>query len=323
MPSVQLQCERCHSALEPEDFRCPVCALPKAPEPSALAERPRAKLVRCDSCGAAIAYSVEAQAPRCAFCASAMHLETQEDPIDQAKWFVPFAVSPGQARQALAAFLSKGGFFRPADLATRASVDSLKPLWWPGWKFDVSVKVSWTADTHAGAQRSDWAPHSGEAKFVLRRVIVSASRGLTEWEAMKLSLSYDLTQALPAPQGPEGAQVELFDVTRSGARRQILNAVELRAAEHIAMHELPGPGRRNMNVAVVLSGLETTNYALPAYVLAYRYGKKLYRVVVHGQDTACVLGEKPLSKMRVALTVLAAAVLIAVVVVVLLLLLRS
>jgi hypothetical protein len=45
-------------------------------------------------------------------------------------------------------------------------------------------------------------------------------------------------------------------------------------------------------------------------VLAYRYGKKLYRVVVHGQDTACVLGEKPLSKLRVALAVLAAVVLI-------------
>jgi len=310
MTSVQLQCERCHSALEAEDFRCPVCALPKAPEPGALVERARAKLVRCNSCGAAIAYSVEAQAPRCAFCASQMHLETQEDPIDQAKHFVPFAVSPEQAQQALAAFLSNSGFFRPPDLATRASVDSLQPLWWPGWKFDVGVEVSWTADTDAGAQRSDWAPHSGEAKFVLRRVLVSASRGLTQSETHKLVPFYDITQALPEPQGPPGAQVELFDVTRSGARKQILAAVEGRAREHLALHELPGRRRRNLNVAVVLSGLETTNFALPAYVLAYRYGKKLYRVVVHGQNTACVLGEKPISKLRVALAVLAGAVLL-------------
>jgi hypothetical protein len=313
MPSVEPQCERCRSALEPEDFRCPVCALPRERELGALAERPRAKLVRCDSCGAAIAYSVEAQAPRCAFCASEMHLETQEDPIDQAKRFVPFAVSPEQARQALAAFLGKSGFFRPADLATRASVDSLKPMWWPGWKLNVSVEVCWTADTDAGAQRSEWAPHSGEAKFVLRHVLVPASRGLTEMEAFNLAPFYDITQALPAPQGPEGAQVELFDLTRSGARKQILDMVELRVREHIAMHELPGHRRRNLNVAVVLSGLETTNFALPAYVLAYRYGKKLYRVVVHGQNAARVLGEKPLSKLRVALAVLAGLVLIAVV----------
>jgi hypothetical protein len=321
MPSVQSPCERCHSALEAEDFRCPVCALPRAPEPGALAERPRAKLVRCGACGAAIAYSVEAQAPRCAYCASEMHLETQEDPIDQAKWFVPFAVSPEQARQALASFLSKSGFFRPADLATRAAVDSLKPLWWPCWKFDVGVMASWAADTDAGSQRSEWAPHSGEAKFVLRRILVSASRGLMERETARLAIFHDITQALPAPQGPEGAQVELFDVTRSGARKQILDMAEGRAREHIAMHELPGHRRRNLNVALVLSGLETTNFALPAYVLAYRYGKKLYRVVVHGQNTACILGEKPVSKLRVALTVLAALVLIAGVV--LLLLLRS
>lgn len=314
MLSVQTQCERCHSALEAEDFRCPVCALPKAPGPSALAERPRAKLVRCNSCGAAIAYSVEVQAPRCAYCASEMHLETQEDPIDQAKRFVPFAVNPEQARQALAAFLSNSGFFRPPDLATRASVDSLKPLWWPGWEFDVAVEVSWAADTDAGARRSDWAPHSGEAKFVLRNVLVSASRGLTEKETNQLAPSYDIAQALPAPQGPEEAQVELFDLTRSGARKQILAAVENLAREHIAKHELPGRRHRNLNVAVVLSGLETTNFALPAYVLAYRYGKKLYRVVVHGQNPACVLGEKPISKLRVAFTALAAAVLIAVVV---------
>ncbi|HEX8705014.1 MAG TPA: zinc ribbon domain-containing protein [Myxococcaceae bacterium] len=310
MPSVELQCERCHSGLEAEDFRCPVCALPKAPEPGALVEKERAKLVRCNSCGAAVAYSVEAQAPRCAYCASEMHLETQEDPIDQAKRFVPFAVSPEQAQQALKAFLSNSGFFRPADLATRASVDSLKPMWWPGWELDVGVEASWTADTDAGAQRSEWAPHSGEAKVVLRNVLVSASRGLTEKETRKLSPSYDIRLALAEPKGPPGAQVELFDLTRSGARKQILASVEGLVREHIVRHELPGHRHRNVNVAVVLSGLATTNFALPAYVLAYRYGKKLYRVVVHGQDTACVLGEKPLSKLRVALAVLAAVVLI-------------
>jgi hypothetical protein len=320
MLSVEAQCERCHSALEAEDFRCPVCALPTPSKLPSLAERERARIVRCGTCGAAIAYSVEAQAPRCAFCASAMHLETQEDPIDQAERFVPFGVSPDEAQRALVAFLAKSGFFQPSDLASRAALDSLKPLWWPGWEFDVMVEVSWAADTDAGAQRSDWAPHSGEAKFVLRNVLVSASRGLTQAETDRLAPSYDIVQAAPAPQGPPGAQVELFDLTRSGARKQILAAVENLARDHIAQKELPGHRHRNLNVAVVLSGLETMHYALPAYVLAYRYDKKLYRVVVHGQDTACVIGEKPVSKLKVALTVLAA---VALLVVLALLFLRS
>lgn len=320
MPPVESQCARCHSRLAAEDLRCPVCALPTPGDSRAVGDRERARLIRCDNCGAAIAYSVEAQAPRCSFCASEMHLETQADPIDQAERFIPFAVSPEQARQALAAFLGNSGFFRPSDLASRAALDSLKPLWWPGWKLDAGVEVSWTADTDAGAQRSNWAPHAGHAPLALHGMLVSASRGLTMKETDRLSPSYDLSQALPSPQGPQGAQVELFDVTRSGARRQILAAVEDMARKHIAQTQLPGHRHRNVRVAAVLSGLETKNHALPAYVLAYRYGSKLYRVVVHGQDAHCVLGEKPISWAKVVLTSLAV---LAAILVVVLLILRS
>jgi hypothetical protein len=269
-------------------------------------DRERARIVRCDNCGAAVAYSVEAQAPKCAFCASKMHTETQEDPIDQADRFVPFEVGTDQAQEALRTFLGKGGFFRPQDLASRAAVDSLRAMWWPGWEFDAQVAVTWTADTDAGAQRSDWAPHSGETRLDLHHILVSASRGLAQAETQKLSPHYDTSKAKPRPEGPEGAQVELFDVTRSGARRQILDAVEKTAREHIAQAALPGRRHRNLRVAVALSGLQTSHYALPAYVLAYRYGKKLYRVVVHGQDANCVLGEMPISWGKVAVTALVA-----------------
>lgn len=305
MTAIETQCQRCHSRLEAEDLRCPVCALPTSRPPRA-AERERARVIRCDNCGAAVAYSVEAQAPRCAYCASKMHTETQEDPIDQADRFVPFEVSPEHAQQALAAFLGKGGFFRPADLSSRAALDSLRPLWWPGWEFNAQVEASWTADTNAGAHRSDWAPHSGVTQLVLDNILVSASRGLTQKETRRLSPHYDVAKAKPQPDGPPGAQVELFDVTRSGARRQILAAVESTARQHIAQADLPGSRHRNLRVAVALSGLETAHYALPAYVLAYRYNKKLYRVVVHGQDASCVLGEKPISWAKVAVTVLVA-----------------
>lgn len=306
MPTVESQCQRCHSRLEAEDLRCPVCALPTPRAPSTTLERERARLVRCNNCGAAIAYSVEARAPRCAYCASEMHLETQEDPVDQAKHFVPFEVSPEQAQQALTAFLAKGGFFRPSDLAIRAALDSLKPMWWPGWEFDARVEATWTADTDAGARRSDWAPHAGQSQLVLRQILVSASRGLTLKETQQLSPHYEVSRARPEPVGPPDAQVELFDVTRSGARQQVLSALESLAREHIARTELPGRRHRNLRVAVALSGLETEHYALPAYVLAYRFKKKLYRVVVHGQDMNCVLGERPISWGKVVATALIA-----------------
>ncbi|WP_225411060.1 zinc ribbon domain-containing protein [Stigmatella hybrida] len=313
MPSVEFPCRRCHSALEAEDLRCTVCALPTPERERGPEGLVKARVTRCGTCGAAIAYSVEAQAPRCAYCTSVMHTETQADPVDQADRFVPFTVDPAAARQALQAFLGSGGFFRPSDLASTAAIDSLKPLWWPAWAFDAQAVVTWTADTHEGARRSDWAPHAGESQFILRDILVSASRGLTLKETARLSTAYDISQAVPGQQGPSDAQVELFDVTRSGARRQILAAVQSEARAHIERTEFAGRRHRNLNVAVVLSGLKTGHLELPAYVLAYRYRHKLYRVVVNGQKATCIFGDRPLSWVKVVLTVLATLVLVALV----------
>jgi hypothetical protein len=299
------RCARCDSQLEPGDLRCPICALAVALEWEPRRPGVAARVVRCDTCSASLEYSAEAKAPRCAYCASVMHVEVQADPVEQAEHFLPFAVAPREARGALGAFLSRKGFFKPSDLASTAALESLRALWWPGWSFTAEAQVSWAADSDAGSGRSDWAPHAGTTLLTFRDVVVPASRGLTRAECERLVPRYQRSRSSPAPEGPEGAQVERFDVTRSGARKQILAAVEAQALARIRESEVPGSRTRNVHVAVVLSSLLTTRYALPAYVLAYRYRRKSYRVVVHGQDATCVLGETPLSVWKVLLTALA------------------
>ena len=298
-------CERCGSRLEVGDLRCPICGLAVgAPrERGVLVAKAQAKVVRCDTCGASLEYSAEVKAPRCAFCASVMHVETTADPQEQAEAFLPFTVDAAAARGALEGFLSEKSFFRPGDLASAAALDSLRPMWWPAWAFSAGARVSWAADSDAGNRRSAWAPHAGQVDLTFQDILVSASRGLTEEECERLAERYSLAGAEGAPRGPEDAQVERFDVTRSGARRQILAAVEKEAHEQVERSHIPGRHFRNVHVAVALSSLETKRYALPAYVLAYRYRDKLYRVVVHGQDAGCVLGDAPVSVAKVVLVV--------------------
>ncbi|WNG51721.1 zinc ribbon domain-containing protein [Archangium minus] len=298
-------CERCGSALEVGDLRCPICGLAAdALRTSGLVPaKVQAKVVRCDTCGASLEYSAEVKAPRCAFCASVMHVETTADPLEQAEVFLPFTVEPTVAREALGRFLSEKRFFRPSNLATAAALESLRPMWWPAWGFSAGARVSWAADSDAGSGRSAWAPHAGQADMMFENILVSASRGLTERECERLADAYALESQERAPRGPEDAQVERFDVTRSGARRQILAAVEAEAREQVEREHIPGKRRRNVHVAVMLSSLETKRYALPAYVLAYRYRDKLYRVVVHGQDAGVVLGDAPVSVAKVVLVV--------------------
>ncbi len=301
--ATALACRRCAAALERDDLRCPICGLAS----TALAPRPEkssAVLVRCKSCRAVVAYSAVDQAPKCAYCGAVAEVETPEDPVEQAQAFLPFHVGNDQALETLRGFLAKRSFFRPADLSAKASLAELKALWWPAWVCNAKALVSWSADSDAGHRRSDWAPHSGQTELVFRNLVLSAARGLSDPETRSLAPAYDLSAAAAAPKGPAGALTEQFDTSRSGARRRIHEALEARAAEH-ARGEVPGSRSRNLHVAALLTGLETSRYALPAYVFAYRYRKKLYRVVVHGQDAQVVIGKAPISGWRVAAVVAA------------------
>ena len=295
-------CARCRSPLELEDLRCAICALPVPVHAGAHHDRPRATVLRCDGCGAALTYDAQVQAPKCAFCGSVAHVERPEDPIEEASAYLPFRVDPSAAQAALAEWLSGLGWFRPSDLASASTVSQLAPLWWVAWTFDVEALVSWTADSNAGAGRSAWAPQAGQSPLTLSNVVVSASRGLRTDEVEQLVRAYDLGSAQPAPHAMAGCTIERFDVQRSAARRIISDAVE-RAAANAATHWIPGDRYRNLHVAVLPRRLTTRRYAFPAYVLAYRYNDKLYRAVVHGQDARGVLGEAPYSLLKIALAI--------------------
>jgi hypothetical protein len=294
-------CARCNGALEHGDFRCPVCGL-TAPFEAQVPEELQVKVVRCDSCGAAMDFVAEARAPKCAYCGSVTHLETPADPPEQAEGYVPFTVTPDAARAALTAFLSRKAFFRPSDLAHGARLDSLVATFWPAWIFSAGAQVSWTADSDAGSRRADWAPHAGQCSLEFSEVLVSASRGLTADECEQLT-PYELAGASPDPVGPEGAQVERFDASRSGARAAVMSALAAKARARVKEQHVPGARHRNVKVALRLERLTTRRLGLPAYVLAYRYREKLYRVVVHGQSAQKVIGRAPYSVLKVALVV--------------------
>lgn len=301
LETLSSRCRRCETPLEPGDLRCAICSLP-TPERHAARTEVAAEVLRCGECGAAVSYDVAAQAPRCAFCGSVMHLERPEDPLEEAEGYLPFRVDHRTAQEALRAWLATRGFFRPSDLASASTVESLRPLWWVGWIFDCEALVSWAADSNQGGHNADWAPWAGQSPLTLANVLVSASRGLTDAETRALAPRFDLSTVAHAPHAMDGATIERFDVQRSAARRILASAIEATAAAH-AQSWIPGTRYRNLKTAVLLRRLTTRRLALPSHVLAYRYGGKLFRVVVHGQDASCIVGESPISIGKVLLVI--------------------
>lgn len=300
--AAEARCSRCAAELEPEDLRCAICGLfiPAATRP---VEKPKAKIVRCEACGASLTWSAEAQAPKCAFCDSVMKVEVPEDLLEQAEATLPFRVDPAQARALLGRWLKSRGFFQPSDLVGEAKLESLHALWWPAWVFSARSLVSWTADSNVGAGRADWAPHAGQTQLDFDDLLVSASRGLTLEECARLAPHFDLGTAEPTPRGPTGALTERFDVPRSGARRLILDALMEEAVARLKRETIPGTRFRKVNACAVLEGLTTRRLSMPTYVLAYRYRRSLYRVLIHGQDPSCVFGSSPISFWKVLFTI--------------------
>jgi hypothetical protein len=307
-------CARCESPLEHGDLRCAVCGLPTPPEEAA--ERPDdtiARIFRCQGCGAAIAYDERVGAPRCSFCRTVMQLEEPIDPIEQAEAYLRFRVDEEHAHAALRRWMGSLGWLRPRDLRHRAVLSELRPLWWAGWTFDADVKVHWAADSDRGAGRSAWAPHAGARSLVLQRVVVSASRGLTDREVAALARSYRLDDASAEPEERNGATVEQFAVQRSAARRTVASALQRMAADEV-YEDVPGSRVRNLHVAVLPERLRTRRLGFPAWVLAYHYRDRVYRAIVHGQDAECVHGEAPLAIGTIAAAVVMGLVIIAAIV---------
>ena len=96
-------------------------------------------------------------------------------------------------------------------------------------------------------------------------------------------------------------------------RQQVTASLNAMAISHVQQHDIPGSRFRNVKVSVVVQGLVTRRLSLPAYVLAYRYKHKLYRVVICGQNAQLIIGKAPYSTAKIVLCVLGACMFVIVV----------
>ena len=305
MTAAPLNCQRCGSVSEAGDLRCPVCYLAIPHLASDTGRGTRVHIFRCPSCGPAMEYRTTVQAPQCAFCGSVLKLEAQIDPVEQTEQYLPFTLDRRAATDTYRGWLARQGFFQPSSLASAARLESLRALWWTGWIVSADAIVTWTLDSNAGARRAAWAPHAGELRTEFDHIVIPATRGLSPHECARLIPTYRVAGAVnepPQSDGTDGVR-ERFDVSRSVARGRIVEAIRGLAEARIKGHEAPGARFRNFHASIQLRGLRTRRVAFPAYAIAYRYRSRLYRTVISGQDPACVIGQTPISVLKVALLV--------------------
>lgn len=289
---------------------------------------PEHKVLSCGSCGAQIAYQ-EARAT-CDFCGAEAVSEAalQSQPV-RPQGVLPFGIEQSAAQEAFQRWL-KSLWFAPSDLSRRARIDELRGVYLPIWTFDAQVWAHWQAipgyyrtrtERYFDQQTRSWqtrtvtytewgAPVSGHHQDFFDDVLVSGLKslpqryldGIGEFATTTDLRVYDPAYFL-------GWDVALPDKPLPEAWQEGQQRIHEMTAE-ACKHAIPGDTYRDFRMRLQLSNLKTKLAYVPIYILAYRYGGKPYRVVVHGR-TGTVSGDRPVSWLKVAALVLLIAGIIA------------
>ena len=309
------RCGICRSYLDEEDLFCANCGT-ENPHADASASR-LAKVTdhhsfECDGCGASMSYDASAKALRCPFCGSTeMHRKPGVRSI-QPDLVVPFSIAKEQATKRLKAWLSEG-FWKPSDAARASTIGEMTAVLVPYWVFNAECDTSWTGDTSVTpmGSRGDWAPLSGTNRSRYENILVGGSSVLTPRETASIE-PFQTDQGVPPEQFDlQNTTFESFRVPRKLARPLARGVIEER--ERLTCSQYISGRSRNVKVNVKIESMIGRPCLLPVWILAYRYKKEVYRVLINGQ-TGKISGTSPFAYGKLTIIIVIVALVIAAIV---------
>jgi hypothetical protein len=346
---AEFPCRSCgaklHFAPGTEGLTCPYCGEQQAIAAPAeqvtersfeeavaqLACRPASTLtaggheIQCKGCGAITLLSGHASA--CPFCDSPLIVPIEQDREtivpDSLMAFKIDARTAGESFKTWIAAL----WFAPNDLAERAQRSSLDGVYLPYYTFDSAT------DTHYRGQRGEyyyeteyykdsegnqqsrqvrktrWHNTSGRVHIDFDDTLVCASRslptplldGLEPWNLA------ELRRFEPAFLSGFMAERAVVDIHEGFAIAKQKNVERIEQEIRI---DIGGDEQRITSMSSAYSKVTFKLFLLPVWLSSFRYGERVFRVIVNAQNGE-ISGERPWSKIKIALAVLAALVVIA------------
>lgn len=280
------------------------------------------KSFKCESCGAVVAYSAGQQALNCAYCGSNYVVDTPTRPdMEEPKRIVPFVVDQENARKLFQDWLGKG-FWRPGDLKSSARMDALAGVYLPFWSYDVQTDSNWSAsagyrytenETYTDSDgnlktkkvtKTRWQPANGEHQFLYRDWLISASGGLDQ-DWVSQIIPFDLDKAKPYSSDYfAGWAAEEYSIDSDRGRISAETEINEEEIDKCAKM-VPGDTHKDLRVSTRFSDWLHELIVLPIWISSYKYKGKIFRFLVNGQ-TGEVVGKAPVSKLKIAIAILAA-----------------
>ncbi|WP_346290446.1 hypothetical protein [Sphaerothrix gracilis] len=340
--SGQLRCEYCgrSQALPPANTQLRAAVLVEhsfsqfinANSTQIAALSTTAQEVRCPGCQVTLTFEPPTVADRCPFCASSIVVQPQmANPVLAPAGLIPFQVGRKQARSALQKWLSNR-WFAPNSLKKLAQQEQLKGIYLPFWTYDSQTSSryqgrrgeyyyeteTYTETNDEGktetktreVRRTRWYPASGTVSRFFDDVLVPAVHSIrSDW----LGLLWPRIKA---------ADLEPYDpryLTGFQAQRYQINlqpGFELAKAQMAGTirqdvcHDIGGDTQEVISVLTQYHDTTFKHVLLPVWMASYRFQNQQYQVIINGMNGQ-VVGDRPYSKWKIALAVIAAAIVIA------------
>jgi DNA-directed RNA polymerase subunit RPC12/RpoP len=285
-------------------------------------------IIHCKTCGASFELHTNEHSGRCPFCDSTVVTDTQEARHIQPESLLPFAITDKQAQEAYKTWLSSR-WFAPSALKQKAKNDEeLSGIYLPYWTYDSHTQTWYqgqrgkvyyerqyytavvdgrTVRQVRNVPRIRWTPVSGRVARFFDDVLIGASRTLPR-KILDPLQPWDLHNLKPySHQYLSGFRSEIYQVELDEGFQQA-EGIMKRTIEHDIRRDIGGDQQRITHTQVKHQNTRFKHLLLPIWSSAFKYQGKTYRFVVNGR-TGKVAGERPYSKIKIALAVLAGLIL--------------
>ena len=287
---------------------------------SALAEN--GKEIECNGCGAIT--MVTAQATSCPFCDSPVVMPVEQDKFT----IVPESVLPFKIDQRSSATKFKewvaSRWFAPSDLAAKARHARIDGVYLPYFTYDSDTSTQYRGqrgdyyyetesytDSEGNTQtrevrKTRWSSRSGQVFVHFDDLLICGSKslptklieGLEPWDLHELTpfdpryLSGFMAEraVIGLEEGFEAAKAKMIPEIQSEIRQDIGGDTQ----------QIDSYSVGHYNITFKL-------FLLPLWISSFRYDDKVYRFVVNAR-TGEVSGERPYSKLKIAMAILGAIV---------------
>jgi Zn finger protein HypA/HybF involved in hydrogenase expression len=314
----RLRCASCGNTAEvvggagtiaKHDLRQATAALRAAAMPVTLE-----KEVVCQACGGHTRFTGTLTATRCPYCATPVQRDDLRNtpsrlPIDGV---LPFRVDEKSARENIEKWINSR-WFTPTEFKSYREIGSFESIYLAYFSYDAHVTADYTGrrgedhqvtvrdgDQERTETRTRWYPASGRVRQSFNDVAAWANNGLDEKRVHKLE-PWPLHESVPySPEYVAGHLGRTYDLDADETFGTRVRGSLEQQVETTIRHDIGGDRQEVHHRDIRFDVIAFAHLLLPVWLLTVTYEGKPYQVLMNGV-TGEVQGERPWSRIKLAL----------------------